>query len=184
LRRRFLLAGLAAALFVTGCTREQWHRLISPDDVVAAFSWFSVMHRGIAIQPYKMPLQPVEGAVPVGGTEIVPPAVPQNQAELDRLRNPVQRTSASLERGKDRYDIYCAVCHGAEGLGDGPVAASLANAVRNLMDQRVLDQSDGWMYSAIVNGYGALMPGYGARISREDRWHIVNYVRGLQGGAP
>ena len=96
----------------------------------------------------------------------------------------LQRTSSSIERGKDRYDIYCAVCHGAEGLGDGPVASSLANAVRNLTDQRVLDQSDGWMYAVIVNGFGALMPGYGGRILQEDRWHIVNYVRTLQGGAP
>ena len=182
--RRKLLLGLAATLLVTGCTREQWHRLISPDDVVAAFAWFSVMHRGIAVQPYKMPLQPAEGAVPITGTEVVPAAVPQNQAVLDRLPNPVQRTSTSIERGRDRYDIYCAVCHGPEGLGDGPVAMSLANAVRNLSDQRVLDQSDGWMYGVIANGFGALMPSYGARIAPEDRWHIVNYVRTLQGGSP
>jgi len=184
LRRSSLLAGLAVALFVSGCTREQWHRLISPDDVVAAFSWFSVMHRGIAIQPYKMPLQPVEGAVPITGIEVVLPAVPQNQPVLDRLRNPVQRTAASIERGRDRYDIYCAVCHGAEGLGNGPVAPSLANTVRNLTDQRVLDQSDGWIYAVIAKGFGALMPAYGARIAPEDRWHIVNYVRALQGGSP
>ena len=184
MRRKSLLTGLALALLVSGCTREQWHRLVSPDDIVAVFSWFSVMHRGIAIQPYKMPLQPVEGAVPVSGTEVVPPAVPQNRAELDQLRNPVQWTSSSIERGKDRYDIYCAVCHGIEGLGNGPVAPSLANAVRNLTDQRVLDQSDGWMYAVIVNGFGALMPAYGARITQEDRWHIVNYVRTLQGDTP
>jgi mono/diheme cytochrome c family protein len=182
--RRKLLVGLAATLLVAGCTREQWHRLISPDDVVAAFSWFSVMHRGIAVQPYKMPLQPAEGAVPITGTEVVPAAVPQNQTVLDRLPNPVQRTATSIERGRDRYDIYCAVCHGSEGLGDGPVATSLANAVRNLTDQRVLDQSDGWMYAVIAKGFGALMPAYGARIAPEDRWHIVNYVRTLQGGSP
>ncbi len=64
------------------------------------------------------------------------------------------------------------------------MAPSLANAVRNLLDQRVLEQSDGWMYSAIANGFGALMPEYGSRISPEDRWHIVNYVRVLQGAAP
>jgi mono/diheme cytochrome c family protein len=182
LRRRRFLFGLVFLVLVSGCTREQWHRLVSPDDIMALFSWFSVMQRSPAIQPYKMPLQPVEGTVPVSGTEVVLPAVPQNQAALDRLRNPVQRTAASIERGRDRYDIYCAVCHGADGLGDGPVASSLANAVRNLTDQRVLDQSDGWMYAVIAKGFGALMPGYGGRIQPEDRWHIVNYVRTLQGG--
>jgi mono/diheme cytochrome c family protein len=173
------------ALTVTvlaGCTREQWHRFPSPDDLVAAVPWFAVMHKGLAIQPYKMPLQPVEGTVPVSGADRVPPAVPQNQDALDALVNPIQRTAASFERGRDRYDIYCTVCHGAEGLGDGPVAAKLANAVRNLNDQRVLDSSDGWIYGVIANGYGALMPEYGSRIQPDDRWHIVNYVRVLQGG--
>jgi mono/diheme cytochrome c family protein len=178
-RRAFLV--LLVALTAGACTREQWHRFPSPDDVVALVPWFSVMHKGIAIQPYKMPLQPVEGTVPIGGVEHVPPAVPQNQTALDRLENPMAMTAASLERGKERYDIYCTVCHGADGAGDGPVAYALANAVRNLNDQRVLDATDGWIYGVIVNGYGALMPGYGARITTEDRWHIVNYVRSIQG---
>lgn len=184
MQRKHALLGFVALGLLAGCTREQWHRFPSPDDVVAAVPWFSVMHKGLAIQPYKMPLQPVDGTVPVTGTVRVPPAVPQNQAVLDALVNPMQMTAASLERGRDRYDIYCAVCHGAEGRGDGPVAEKLANAVRSLHDQRVLDASDGWIYGVTVNGYGALMPGYGGRIAPEDRWHIVNYVRALQGDAP
>jgi mono/diheme cytochrome c family protein len=175
-----VVAGLVLVL-LAGCTREQWHRFPSPDDVVALVPWFAVMHTGIAIQPYKMPRQPVEGTVPVGGIEVVPPAVPQNRAALDRLDNPMPMTSESIERGRDRYDIYCTLCHGAEGNGDGPVAPALANAVRNLHDQRVLDSSDGWIYAVIVNGFGALMPEYGSKLSRDDRWHIVNYVRVLQG---
>lgn len=174
---------VAVALLVSGCTREQWHRFPSPDDLIAAIPWFAVMHRGIAIQPYKMPRQPVEGTVPVTGIEVVPPAIPQNRSELDRLSNPVQRTASSMERGRDRYDIYCTVCHGAEGLGDGPVAPALANAVRNLTERRQVDNSDGWIYGTISNGFGALMPEYGSKISPEDRWHIVNYVRLLQGAA-
>jgi len=182
--RRRALGVLVLVLLVGGCTREQWHRFPSPDDAVALVPWFSVMHRGLAIQPYKMPRQPAVGAVPISGLTIVPPAVPQNQRVLDALANPVQRTAASLDRGKDRYDIYCTVCHGEQGEGDGPVAQSLANAVRNLNDQRVLDSSDGWIYAVIANGYGALMPEYGSRIAPEDRWHIVNYVRTLQRGSP
>jgi len=178
-----MLLALLAVLVTGACTREQWHRSPSPDDVVALVPWFAVMHKGIAIQPYKMPLQPVEGTVPITGVEYVPAAVPQNKAALDGLVNPTVMTAESLERGRERYDIYCAVCHGAEGAGNGPVAPKLANAVRNLNDQRVLDSSDGWIYGVIVNGYGALMPGYGSRITTEDRWNIVNYVRTLQGGA-
>lgn len=183
MRRKTLAVTLGLALAAGACTREQWHRAPGPDDAVALVPWFATMHKGIAIQPYKMPRQPAEGAVPVTGTEHIPPAVPQNQPELDLIVNPVQRTAASLERGRDRYDIYCAVCHGDKGLGDGPVATKLANAVRNLTDQRVLDQTDGWIYGVITNGFGALMPEYGSRIRPEDRWHIVNYMRTLQGGA-
>ena len=183
MRRSILLALLAAALTAGGCTREQWHRFPSPDDLIAAVPWFAVMHRGIAIQPYKMPRQPVEGTVPVTGVEIVPAAIPQNRSVLNRLANPVQRTASSMERGRDRYDIYCALCHGAEGRGDGPVAPALANTVRDLTEQRQVDNSDGWIYGTIVNGFGALMPEYGSKLSREDRWHVVNYVRLLQGAA-
>ncbi len=180
---RRLATLVLVAVMAAGCTREAWHRFPSPDDLVAAVPWFSVMHRGIAIQPYKMPLQPVDGTVPITGREVVPPAVPQNQVLLDRLINPVQVTAESLERGRDRYAVYCEVCHGVEGLGDGPVAPALANAVRNLTDERVTRSSDGWVYGVIANGFGALMPGYGNRITPEDRWHIVNYMRTLAGTA-
>ncbi len=179
--RRSALTLIALTLLVA-CTREQWHRFPGPDDAVALVPWFSVMRRGLAIQPYKMPRQPAMGSVPVTGVTVVLPAVPQNQRMLDALANPMQRTASSLERGRDRYDIYCTVCHGEQGEGDGPVAPSLANAVRDLNDRRVLDSSDGWIYAVIANGYGALMPEYGSKIVPEDRWHIVNYVRMLQRG--
>jgi len=182
LRRNRLLVGTLVLAALAGCTREQWNRFPGPDDVIALVPWFAVMHRGIAIQPYKMPRQPVEGTVPVGGIEVVPNAVPQNQAALDAMRNPVPMTSGSIERGRDRFTIYCQLCHGPEGRGDGPVAPALANAVRNLHDQKVLDASDGWIYGVITHGFGALMPEYGSKIKSEDRWNIVNYVRVLQGG--
>lgn len=173
-----LVAVLAVAM---GCTRDQWQRFPGPDDLVAAIPWFAVMHRGIAIQPYKMPRQPVAGTVPITGVEVIPDATPQNRAVLDRLQNPMQRTAQSLERGRDRYSIYCEVCHGPQGRGDGPVAPALANAVRNLGEERVVQSSDGWIYGVVTHGFGALMPEYGSKLASEDRWHVVNYVRSLQG---
>lgn len=176
--------GFAVLLAVlgSGCTREQWHRFPSPDDVVAAIPWFAVMKTGPAIRPYKMPLMPPEGAVPIGGVEHVPVATPQNLAFLNAMTNPVQRTAASLERGRNRYEIYCVPCHGETGRGDGPVAPSLANAVRNLTDSTQARRSDGWIYSVFRNGFG-LMPEYGSKLTAEDRWSIVHYVRQLQGTA-
>lgn len=182
--RRSALASLAALLLLPACTRDQWQRFPSPDDAIAAVPWFSVMKRSIAIEPYRVAHPgPVPGTVPITGTEVVPPAIPANEATLNRLQNPVQTTAASLERGRDRYQIYCQVCHGAEGLGNGPVAPALANTVRNLTEPRMRARSDGWIYAVISNGFGALMPEYRSKLNREDRWHIVNYVRVLQGVA-
>jgi hypothetical protein len=63
------------------------------------------------------------------------------------------------------------------------VAPALANTVRNLTEPRMRARSDGWMYAVIANGFGALMPEYRSKIAPADRWHIVNYVRLLQGTA-
>ncbi len=178
------LAAVLLPFLASGCLTE-WHRspLPSLDDLIAAVPWFSVMHRGLAIQPYKYPRQPVAGTVPVTGADVVLRPIPGNRDALAALANPVERTAASLERGRDRYQIYCAVCHGDGGLGDGPVAASLANAVRNLTTPTMRDLSDGWLYAVTVHGFGALMPEYGSKIRGDDRWHVVNYVRVLQGAA-
>ena len=178
LKRKLLLVLLAGVLI--GCN-EATRKYPGPDDVIALIPWFSTMREHVAIRPYKMPLQPVAGTVPVTGADIVPLAIPGNQAALNALLNPVQQTAASIERGEDRYAIYCEPCHGADGDGNGPVAPALANTVRNLLDQTQIDRSDGWIYGVIANGFGVLMPEYGSKIAVEDRWHVVNYVRVLQG---
>ncbi len=165
----------------TGCTREQWHRFPSPDDLVAAVPWFAVMHRGIAIQPYKMPLDAPEGSVPITGTEAPLEVTPQNLAAIDRLANPTQRTAESLETGKKYYDIYCLPCHGAEGAGDGLVNAKLMVAP-SMLTPRAQDLTDGYLYALVRHGRG-IMPAYGEGIRGENRWHVVNYVRQLQGAA-
>lgn len=175
------LAFVALVGVVVGCTRDQWHRFPSPDDLIAAVPWFSVMHRGLAVQPYKMPRMPVEGTVPITGVELFPNPTPQSRAELGRLRNPMSRTAASLERGQDRYEIHCRVCHGDGGQGDGPVADKVIG-IRDLTIPTVRSATDGWLYAVATRGFG-LMPEYGSKLSPEDRWHIVNYVRVLQGAA-
>lgn len=185
LRRASRLAcyiGVAAAIFpAAGCTREQWHRFPSPDDLIAAIPWFAVMHRGIAIQPYKMPLGAPEGSVPITGTEPPLDVTPRNLSAIDRLVNPALRTAESLETGKRYYDIYCMPCHGPEGAGDGPVNAKLLIAP-SVLTQRAQDLTDGYLYSMVRHGRG-IMPAYGEGIRGENRWHVVNYVRQLQGAA-
>ncbi len=88
-----------------------------------------------------------------------------------------------IQRGKERYGIYCAVCHGASGDGNGitanygvPVAAN-PNAKLNALTQE--SYPDGRLYEVITNGKG-LMSGYGYNIPVRDRWAIVAYIHTLQ----
>ena len=178
------LLALAALVAVSGCTRENWYRAPSPDDAIALVPWFAVMHRGLAIQPYQMPRQPVPGTVPITGVEVpTPPNDPSaaNLARINALKNPADRTSESIERGRDRFTIYCSVCHGmaADGNGSVPVGTKIKGWVPSLLTPKAMAYSDGYLYSMIRHGRG-LMPAYGDKIRGIDRWDVVNYVRLLQ----
>jgi mono/diheme cytochrome c family protein len=91
---------------------------------------------------------------------------------------PVAITAASLARGRLKFDVHCAVCHGVLGDGESQVAMNMAlRRPPSLHDRRGL--SDGEIFRIITGGYG-LMPSYAAEISIEDRWSVVAYVRALQ----
>jgi len=84
--------------------------------------------------------------------------------------------------GEEKYQIYCGVCHGAKGLGDGPIAGKMLKRPPNLTSGTYKGYSDGRIYNVVTNGWG-LMGGYGSQVPEEnERWAIVNYVRTLQGG--
>jgi mono/diheme cytochrome c family protein len=177
---------LAVLLVATACSASDWpdrlRRVPGPDDVVALVPWFSTMHYGIAIQPYKMPVPrpPVEGTIPVTGSEPpLPITNPANLPAINAQKNPVPRTAASLDIGKKRFDVYCLPCHGEKAAGDGPVNAKLMVAP-SLLTDRAKKYTDGYIYSIIRHG-GAIMPAYGDRIPPTERWDVVNYLRVLQG---
>lgn len=94
---------------------------------------------------------------------------------------PVPLTRALLLRGQERYDIYCAVCHGR--TGDGQSVISRRQAMRvpppAYTDPRLLAQPVGYFFDVITNGVRN-MPAYGERIPAHDRWAIAAHVRALQ----
>jgi len=177
---RSFFAGTALLLTTTVGCWEQW-----------SDSWFPQMKRQKAVQAFEEvlytgsvdALTPPDGTLPVGST--TPPAMdPNDNAAQDALQNPRPMSLASLENGRTLFNRYCATCHGAGGLGDGPVSlmskqrgpfagvmaiagpASVAKA-----------RSDGHVYSTIRYGRRR-MPSY-HRIPSDDRWDIVNFVRYL-----
>ncbi|MDP0489528.1 MAG: cytochrome c [Verrucomicrobiota bacterium JB023] len=89
-----------------------------------------------------------------------------------------------LARGEERYGIYCAICHGESGDGQGTVAMLGVNGVRNLHETGEAgfdaeNYPDGRLFEVITNGKGQ-MGAYGMNIPVNDRWAIVAYVRALQ----
>ena len=90
-----------------------------------------------------------------------------------------------LERGRDRYEIFCAACHSVSGDGKGMVsrrAAALGASgliAPTLHDDRLRHIPDGQLFATITNGVRN-MPSYAHNIPVDDRWAIVHYVRALQ----
>lgn len=101
---------------------------------------------------------------------------------------PVPVTQALLERGQERYDIFCTVCHGAAGDGNGIIMTGTSQVTGQgygytpaptYHSERLRNVTDGYMYDVIANGVRN-MPGYAQQIPVADRWAIVAYVRALQ----
>lgn len=84
--------------------------------------------------------------------------------------------------GSEKYQIYCGVCHGPTGKGDGPIAGKMAKRPPSLVTDVYKSYSDGRIYNVVTNGWG-LMGSYSSQITSEnDRWAVVDYVRKLQKG--
>jgi mono/diheme cytochrome c family protein len=93
--------------------------------------------------------------------------------------NPLPIDQTLLERGRDRFDVYCAPCHSRAGDGDGIVARRGFPRPPSYHIARLRNAPDSHFYAVISEGYGAMYP-YADRIAPDDRWAIVAYIRALQ----
>lgn len=124
---------------------------------------------------------PPEGTVP-RGKEVYMYAGDPIAAEQN-LKNPLLGDATNekwMARGAEKFRIYCSVCHGMEGRGDGTVADKMILRPPPLISDKVKAFRDGRIYHIITNGQG-VMGQYASQISDPmDRWAIVNYIRTLQ----
>lgn len=97
----------------------------------------------------------------------------------DSTEFPFQVTRDVLERGRERFNIYCVPCHGPVGDGDGVVVQRGFNPPPSYHTDRLRQAPVGHFFDVITNGFGA-MPSYSTQVSVEDRWAIVAYIRALQ----
>jgi len=118
---------------------------------------------------------PVEGTVARGQLNI-------DNGEIDgRLVTgfPMPITKEILERGQERFNIYCAPCHARTGAGDGMIVQRGFPPPPTYHQKRLREAPMGYFFGVITRGYG-VMYSYADRVSPEDRWAIIAYIRALQ----
>ncbi|HKY22201.1 MAG TPA: cytochrome c [Vicinamibacterales bacterium] len=84
-----------------------------------------------------------------------------------------------MKRGRERYDIFCAPCHGLTGEGDGMVVQRGYRRPPSLNIDRLRQAPPGHLFDVMTNGFGA-MPDYAVQVPVHDRWAIAAYIRALQ----
>jgi mono/diheme cytochrome c family protein len=139
---------------------------------IIKIQWVSFMgiqpSYGAQEQPRPVPAQsiPVEGAA----------YIPGNGAPT----NPIAADETSLARGKQLFQTHCMACHGAEGKGNGTIAAFLTKKKpANLTSPAIQSLSDGTIFMVLSNGFG-FMPALNENFTVRERWDLVNFFRTLK----
>lgn len=164
---------IALALMLTGCyvKHSQPYYVYAPE-----------MHYAPSLkaqEPGAM-RQPPANTIPRG---FRPYEIPTLEAAKSHL-NPLPMDKATLQKGRQLYNVYCIVCHGKYGEGDGTVAA-LPNWPRplfprppSLQSDQVHGYKDGQLFHIISMGQN-LMPSYAEKLNEDERWEVVHYLRAL-----
>lgn len=92
---------------------------------------------------------------------------------------PVAVNESLMLRGQERYNVFCAPCHGRTGKGDGMVVQRGYRAPTSFHDARLRQAPPGYVFDVITNGFGA-MPDYATQVPVVDRWAIAAYIKALQ----
>lgn len=183
-RRQRVVGALALASIVClsgcarGCTssRPPIHLNPSMDDQpkVRAQAASDFFYDGSAMR------QPVPGTVPIGGLKEDQTFVTGKGADGQFVASsPLPVNDAVVERGRQRYAIYCQPCHDARGDGKGILFQRGNVPTASFHQEKLLKYTDGQIFDVITNGVG-LMAGYRWPIPPADRWAIIAYVRDLQ----
>jgi len=132
----------------------------------------------MANQPKRLPYE-----LPYGSEANWPMLPPAHTIARDDVPAPMPAvTLALLQRGQQRFDIYCAPCHSRTGDGHGMIVQRGFPAPPSYYVKRLVDAPNQTFYAVITRGYGAMFP-YADRVAPADRWAIVAYIRALQASA-
>ena len=162
------VAVLSVAVVLTAC-RQDMHDAPRYDPLEAS----TVFRNGASAQPL------VEGTVARGflnEDELLNTGKLNGQVASEF---PFAVTRADLDRGEQRYNIYCAPCHARTGDGNGMVVQRGYRQPPSYHVDRLRSAPAGYFFDVMTNGFG-VMPDYRAQVTADDRWRIVAYIRALQ----
>ena len=154
---------------------------------VALLAGCDNLHQDMGNQPKNKPLSPSDffgdgrsERMPVENT-VARGALDNDDLMVTKESNnfPLPVNEALLERGEERYKIFCSPCHGLQGDGNGMVAMRGMKHPPSYHIDRLRQSPNGYFYDVITNGFGQ-MYSYSAQGPPRDRWAIVAYVRALQ----
>jgi mono/diheme cytochrome c family protein len=190
-REKLLLLLLFGLIALTGCRRD-----MQDQPKMKPYRGTSFFGDGSSMR------QPIEGTIPRGqlrsdaeyytgkkANTARPTATPATQQQtaggqantypddVDAFPFPV--TKEVVDRGRERYEIFCTACHGLTGNGDGMIVRRGFRRAASFNDDRLRQAPVGHFFDAITNGWGA-MPSYASQIPVQDRWAIITYIRALQ----
>ncbi len=186
------LREIATTVIVVGLILAAFHSLLRPRHDIRGYEFLPGMVQSKALESFSAsPLLPgglvqqqlVHGVIPRGAR---PFPYGEGTEEATRagqeLSNPfADATGKDLDRGRELFGIYCAICHGPSGDGDGRAVLHGMVPPPNLHAERARTLPDGTLMHILTRGQGN-MASYEAQISLEDRWRIIRWVRELQGG--
>ena len=124
---------------------------------------------------------PVEGTVARGSNwQDIPLNTGRESGSTNFVAaNPLPVNELVMARGRERFGISCAICHGPTADGNGVTKKFGMAIVANLHDRRIVEMSDGELFSVITHGRNNMGP-YGDKLTPEDRWAVIYYLRSLQ----
>jgi mono/diheme cytochrome c family protein len=191
LREKALLLLLLGLIVITGCRRD-----MQDQPKMKPYRGTSFFGDGTSMR------QPIDGTIPRGQLRsnaeyftgkkanapraTATPATQQPTAgsqantypdDIDTFPFPVSKEV--VDRGRERYEIFCTACHGLTGNGDGMIVRRGFRRAASFNDDRLRQAPVGHFFDAITNGWGA-MPSYASQIPVQDRWAIITYIRALQ----
>jgi putative copper export protein/mono/diheme cytochrome c family protein len=149
---QILLVGVLA--LIAGCLVRRWRPLM-----LAGAAALLVAGAQQALPPLSVDAYP---------TTFRRPSVPYN--------------AASVAHGASLYRVHCVTCHGPTGRGDGPASAGLLQRPADLTAPHTNDHTAGDIFWWLTHGVGSVMPAFGAQLSENDRWDLINFLRALSAG--